>query len=339
MRIGVFGAGAVGTYVGGRLVERGSSILFVGRERARGAALSAGIPLEALDAASVTIPPAKIEYTTDPQDLADCEVVLCAVKSAQTQDAGAALARVLAPHAMVVSLQNGLGNAAILREALPGHVVLAGIVGFNVVLLENGTFRRATTGALVIERSSDPRLGALAKELEGAGFDVELPKDIRAKQWSKLVMNLSNALSALSGAPTRALLFDAAYRRIMRAVVGEANGVLRHARIELSRMGPLPVSAFPYVLALPTPLLAIVARAQLTIDPEARSSMWQDLSKRRGTEVEELNGEIVRLAESSGIDAPLNRRLVALVHEAEVRGQGSPGLSAGALWQKLTETS
>jgi 2-dehydropantoate 2-reductase len=338
MRIGIFGAGAVGTYVGGRLVERGASVLFVGRERARSAALSAGISLEALDATSALIPPAKIEYTTDAQNLAACDVVLCAVKSAQTLDAGASLARVLGRRTLVVSLQNGLGNAAILRETLPGHVVLAGIVGFNVVLLENGTFRRATTGALVIEWSSDPRLAALAIDLREAGFVVELPKDIRAKQWSKLVMNLSNALSALSGVPTRALLFDPAYRRIMRAVVREANDVLRHARIEPSRMGPLPVFAFPYVLALPTPLLAIVARAQLTIDSEARSSMWQDLAKRRGTEVEELNGEIVRLAESSGVDAPLNRRLVALIHEAEASGAGSPGLSAAALWQKLTQT-
>jgi 2-dehydropantoate 2-reductase len=339
MRIGVLGAGAVGTYVGGRLAERGSNTLFVGREQAKNAALRGGIALEALDAPSALIPPAKIEYTTDPRDLAGCDVVLCAVKSAHTREAAASLASSLKQGTLVISLQNGMGNAAILREALPGRVVLAGIVGFNVVLLENGTYRRATTGALVIEGSSDPRLRALAEALEEAGFDVELPKDIRAKQWSKLVMNLSNALSALSGAPTRALLFDAAYRRIMRAVVGEANGVLRHARIELSRMGPLPVSAFPYVLALPTPLLAIVARAQLTIDPEARSSMWQDLSKRRGTEVEELNGEIVRLAESTGIDAPLNRRLVALVHEAEARGEGSPGLSAEALWRSLTQTS
>ncbi len=80
----------------------------------------------------------------------------------------------------------------------------------------------------------------------------------------------------------------------------------------------------------------MIAKAQLTIDPEARSSMWQDLAKRRATEVEELNGEIVRLAAASGASAPLNRRLVDLVHEAERRGAGSPEFSAEALWERIS---
>jgi 2-dehydropantoate 2-reductase len=336
MRIGVMGAGAVGTYVGGRLLERGASVCFVGRAGAKAAASERGIRLEALDAPGVTLAPERIAYATEVADLGGCDVVLCAVKSAQTRDAGVSLSQALRERALVVSLQNGLHNAELLREAMPGHEVLAGVVGFNVVALESGGFRRATTGPLVLEWSADARFQALTAKLKEAGFAVEAPKDIRAKQWSKLVMNLSNALSALSGAPTRTLLFDSGYRRIVRAVVSEAVGVLRAAKVTLSRMGPLPVTAFPYVLALPTPLFGLVARAQLTVDPEARSSMWQDLSKRRATEVEELNGEIVRLATSRGARAPLNQRLVDLVHEAETLGQGPPGWSAPALWQRMT---
>lgn len=101
--------------------------------------------------------------------------------------------------------------------------------------------------------------------------------------------------------------------------------------MKTARVGPLPVRLFPALLGLPTPLFRMLARAQLKVDPEARSSMWEDLARGRTTEVEQLNGEIVRLAEKCGVDAPVNRRLVALVHAAEEQGAGSPNLSAETL--------
>jgi 2-dehydropantoate 2-reductase len=87
---------------------------------------------------------------------------------------------------------------------------------------------------------------------------------------------------------------------------------------------------------LPTPLLRLVARGQIKIDPEARSSMWDDISKGRITEVEDLNGEIVRLALTCRVDAPLNRRVVEIVQQAEKAHAGSPKLSADALWRAIT---
>ncbi|HMR80341.1 MAG TPA: ketopantoate reductase C-terminal domain-containing protein, partial [Polyangiaceae bacterium] len=80
-----------------------------------------------------------------------------------------------------------------------------------------------------------------------------------------------------------------------------------------------------------TPVVRLVARAQLGANPEARSSMWEDLNRGRKTEVEFLNGEIVRLAEQCGVSAPLNQRMVALIHRAEAAGSGSPKLAAEAL--------
>ena len=180
----------------------------------------------------------------------------------------------------------------------------------------------------------------LARRLSACGFLVELPGDFRALQWTKLILNLSNALGALTDMPTRDLLFRGEYRRSMAAVMKEALGVLRSAGIEPARLGgAVPVRMFPLMLSLPTPLLKLVARAQIKIDPKARSSMWEDLSKGRLTEVDQLNGEIVRTAESCGIDAPCNRRIVTLIHEAEKKGQGSPKLSADALWTELHRRS
>jgi len=332
------GAGAIGCFVGGKLLAHaeGVHVAFVGRDRLKAELEQDGLKLQELDGRSVRVRADRITFHTDPDALADRDVVLVCVKSGQTAEAAVMLAGVLAPGTLVVSLQNGLRNADLLRSGMPAEVVLAGIVGFNVVHRDDGTFRQATSGPLVIENHADPRLHTLARGLTAAHFDLELPDEIEPLQWTKLILNLNNAVSALTGAPTRELVFDKGYRRILAAVMEEAIGVLHHAGIRPGRLGtPVAVDMFPRVLRLPTPVLRVVARRLIKIDPEARSSMWEDLSRGRATEVEELNGEIVRLAEACGTDAPLNRRMVELVHEAEEQGPGSPRLSADALWTGL----
>ena len=95
----------------------------------------------------------------------------------------------------------------------------------------------------------------------------------------------------------------------------------------------------PLVLGLPSPLFRLIASAQIKIDPSARSSMWEDLTRNRLTEVDYLNGEIVRLASEHGVAAPLNTRIVELVHEAEAAQRGSPALSPERFWSALTTPS
>ena len=332
VRIGIMGAGAVGCFVGGKLVPHASHVIFVGRRGFSGpAGPAAAITLEGLDEPTVRIE--EVDFQTDPAALAGADVVLCAVKSAQTAGVGTTLAGIVREDALVVSLQNGVRNADVLRTTMPRHEVLGGIVELNVVAEPNGVFRRGTTGGLVLEASAHPRLAELTRVIEASGLPLEVSRDLRAQQWSKLVINLSNALGALSGAPTRTVLFDAGYRRILRAVIVEALAVLRAGQITTARLGRLPIGLFPPLLALPTPIFAALARAQLRVDPAARSSMWQDLARGRPTEIDELNGEIVRVAQAHGAPAPLNERLVALVHEAE--GHGSPNLGVAALRARL----
>jgi 2-dehydropantoate 2-reductase len=159
------------------------------------------------------------------------------------------------------------------------------------------------------------------------------------EQWTKLLINLSNAVSALCGVPTRELILSPGYRRIFAALVEEGVRVLRAASIRPAWLRGLPVSVMPRVLRLPTPLVRVVAARQARIDPDARSSMYQDLAKGRATEVDFLNGEIVALAERIGAAAPFNRRIVELVHDAERAGGGNPQLSAETLWAELDARS
>jgi 2-dehydropantoate 2-reductase len=338
MKIAIVGAGAIGCYIGGRLAAVGADVVFVARSRMRDELMVSGMTLIDLEARKTSprkLPPSALCVEVSPLSLADCDVVLVCVKSAQTEETARELSRVLPTTALVVSMQNGVRNADVLRSELHGIHVLNGIVGFNVVAEEKGIFRRTTSGLLVLEASQDVRVVSLKRALIDAGFDTEIAEDIRGKQWSKLVMNLNNALGALTDISTVDLLFDAQHRRNLEAVMAEALEVLRHANIRTARLGALPVTLFPWMLRLPTGVLRVVARVQVTVDPEARSSMWQDLVRRRLTEVDFLNGEIVRLAEAYRVKAPMNEKIVALIHAAEREGKGSPKMSADALWRAL----
>ena len=154
----------------------------------------------------------------------------------------------------------------------------------------------------------------------------------------RLLVNLNNAVSALSGAPTRDLLRLSPYRRIVAAMIAEGIKVLRTAGVATARLRGVPVAVMPPILRLPDPLVRLILRSQIKVDAAARSSMWEDLQRRRPTEVEFLNGEIVRLAQDVAAAAPLNRKIVELVHLAEAAGAGSPGMTADHLCRPRTAT-
>src|SRR5689334_17407021 len=133
MEICVFGAGSIGCYVGGRLAATGSSVTFVGRERLAREVRQYGLHLTDYLGADLRVVPDKVRFETAPEAARNADLVLVAVKSAGTGEAGRELAGVLKPAAVVISFQNGLHNAEVLRAQLPDRVVLTGMVEFNVL--------------------------------------------------------------------------------------------------------------------------------------------------------------------------------------------------------------
>ena len=308
-----------------------ADVVLVGRPRLRDQLLADGLTVPDFDGPRATVAPERLTFATGPEALADCDVVLCCVKSQHTADAAGALAGALRPDAVVVSLQNGVRNPDVLRAAMPGRRVLASIVTWNVIAVE-GVYRRATSGPLVIETAPP----ALVTALRAGGVPVEERVDLAPEQWTKLLVNLNNAVSALSDASTATLLLSPGYRKVIAALVREGLDVVRAAGVRPAKWNGVPLALMPRVLRLPTALVRVITRAQLKVDPAARSSMWQDLDARRPTEVDYLNGEIVRVAATCGRTAPLNRRVVELIRAAEAAGVGSPRLDADALWRQLT---
>jgi len=330
-RIAVLGAGLIGLYVGGALHAAGADVGLIGRARMRPYA-EGPLALTDLDGGRTEIPAGALDYSLDPTALADAGLVLVTVKSAATGEAADLIAAHAPQRPVVLSLQNGVGNLDVLQTRLPDYEVVAGMVPFNVVSPEPGRLHRATEGDLMAAGTSalDPWLPAFA----AAGLPITLRGDFVPVQWGKLLLNLNNAVNALAGLPLRAQLSQRAYRRVLALLMEEALRVLRAAGIRPARVTKVPPGALPTLLRLPDALFTRLAGSMLRIDPEARSSMCEDLAAGRLTEVDHLNGAVVRLAERAGVPAPANRAIVELVHAAE--GAQAPSFPGDELLARLT---
>lgn len=249
----------------------------------------------------------------------DADLVLVTVKSAASTEAGSALARVLKPGAIVISFQNGLHNAEVLRSVMPGTTVLTGMVEFNVISRGNGAFHQGSEGTLDAEAHAG--LAPFVAAFAAAGLPLVQHQDMVAVQWGKLQLNLNNAINALSNVPLKEELSQRAFRRCLALAQRELLELLAAVGITPAKITALPPRLLPRMLDVPDFLFRRAASRMLAIDPLARSSMWEDLQAGRTTEVDWLNGEVVKLAQSQNRNAPVNARLVALIRTAERGGK------------------
>ncbi|TDX03735.1 2-dehydropantoate 2-reductase [Kribbella sp. VKM Ac-2566] len=319
--IAVYGAGGIGCYVGGRLAATGTPVTFVGRPRMAAELAAHGLHLTDYLGADLRV--ADVPFETTPAGAAKADLVLVTVKSAATESAAEELAKVLSPGTVVVSFQNGVRNGEILRSRLTEQVVVTGMVPFNVLNRGAGVFHQGTEGALDVQR--DAALAPYLQAFERAGLPLAQHDDILPVQWAKLLLNLNNPINALSNLPLRDELSQRAYRRCLAAAQAETLGLLDAAGIRPAQLLAVPMHRFPAVLRLPDFLFRRLASKVLAVDPLARTSMWEDLEAGRTTEIDYLNGEVVRLAESLGRTAPVNARLVELIRAAETERRSWSG--------------
>lgn len=315
----VFGAGSIGCYVGGRLQAGGAPVTFVGRARLADELCAHGLHLTDYRGADLSVKAADVRFATTPQAAASADLVLVTVKSAGTDGAGRELSAALKPGAVVISFQNGMGNAEVLRKHLPRQTVLTGMVPFNVVNRGGGAFHQGSEGELEVQQNA--ALAPFLAAFERAGLPLEQHADMLAVQWAKLLLNLNNAVNALSNMPLKAELSQRDYRRCLSLAQQEGLELLQAAGQPLAKLTPLPPRWIPKLLTVPDWLFRLLANRMLAIDPLARSSMWEDLQAGRTTEVDWLQGEIVRLAERLSRQAPVNQKLMSLVRAAEQGGR------------------
>ena len=213
-----------------------------------------------------------------------------------------------------------------LREACDGRAVFPGMVGFNVVQLGSGKFHQATESALYVPKQ-DP---ALAPLFNVVGLACRAHDDMQSVLWGKLLLNLNNSLNALSGLSLHDQLMDRRWRVLLAGMMSEALSAMARDGISPARMTPIPARALPFIMRLPTPIYRRLAAATLKIDRSARSSMAEDLTLGRLTEIDYLQGAVIALAAKNGLSAPLCERITRAVRDAETAKAGQPNLSPDA---------
>lgn len=293
MQVAIVGAGAVGCYYGGLLLRAGHDVTFIGRPVHVDAINANGLLLD-LKTFKGHLP---AKAATDTTTLISLDLVLVCVKSADTEQAGRALTGRLRPDTAVLSLQNGVDNAQRL-SAVIGQAVIPAVVYVGSEMAGPGHIRHHGGGDLAIGRSSASE--ALAQALEAAGVHTTISDDIQVTLWSKLVINCAfNALSAVADISYGPMQEVEGAKAVVTRAVEEAIAVAR-----------------AYGVSLPDDLLANILNIP-TMMPQQKSSTAQDLARGKPSEIDFLNGHVVRKGAELGVPTPTNHTLQVMVKLAE----------------------
>ena len=290
LTVAVMGAGAVGCYYGGMLARAGHDVVLIARPLHVAAIAKGGLRLQAA-AFDEQVP---LKASVDAHAVIGADLVLFCVKSLDTESAGAQLKPHLGPNALVLCLQNGVDNADRLRGVLPQHAVAAAVVYVATEMAGPGHVRHHGRGELVIEPSSCGE--AVAQALVAAGIPTQISDNVRGELWAKLILNCAyNAVSAITQLPYGKTGVGEGIPDVMRDVVAECLAVAKAEGVQVA--GDVDAAI----------------RKIFETMPNQFSSTAQDLARGKRSEIDFLNGLVVRRGAALGIATPANRVLWALV--------------------------
>jgi 2-dehydropantoate 2-reductase len=288
LHIAVMGAGAVGCYFGGMLARAGHAVTLIARPAHVQAINANGLRMET----KTFDEQVRLSASTEASAVRGADLVLFCVKSTDTESAGAQILPHLAPNTTVLCLQNGVDNADRLRTVLPSHTVAAAVVYVATEMAGPGHVKHHGRGDLVIE----PSAAHVAPALVAAGIAAEVSDNVRGALWLKLILNCAyNAVSAISQLPYGKTAVGDGVQDAMRDVVAECLAVAQAEGVQVAG--------------------DIDAAVRMIFDtmPNQFSSTAQDLARGKKSEIDYLNGLVVRRGAALGIATPANRVLWALV--------------------------
>ena len=294
LKIAVMGAGAVGCYYGAMLARAGHDVVLVARPEHVQAIAKDGLRLQTAQFDEQVRLAASIQASA----VQGADVVLFCVKSTDTESAGAQIRPFLKAGALVLCLQNGVDNAERLRLALPGHDVAAAVVYVATEMVGPGHVKHNGRGELVLAPSTFATVSsqALANALAAAGVPTDISSNVRGALWAKLTLNCAyNAVSAITQLPYGKTVPGVGINDVTRDLVDEC----------------LAVAAAEGV-TIPGDINAAVRRIAETMQDQY-SSTAQDLARGKHTEIDYLNGFVVRRGQALGVATPVNRAMWALV--------------------------
>jgi 2-dehydropantoate 2-reductase len=302
MKISIIGSGAMGSLFGGRLSLAGHEVVLydVYREHVE-AVKRDGLAIEQAGSDEVTL--ARPAASVDPEDVRGSQAMIVFVKSTATEEAAKQFVPYASPDTVVLTLQNGLGNEAIIRRYFGAARTAAGVTSQGATFLGPGRIRHAGRGPTHIGMAdgSAAKLAPLAAALTAAGFETHVEGDVAGLIWNKLIINVGiNALTALTGKPNGRLLDFEETKAIMADLVAEALAVAAARGVRITHADSLQTV---YEVAKKT--------------GANRSSMLQDFDRGRASEIDFINGAIVREGAELGIPVPVNATLTRLIRALE----------------------
>jgi 2-dehydropantoate 2-reductase len=300
MKIVMMGSGAMGGLFGGLLTRSGEEVWLVGNRKDQIDAIrSAGLTFE--EKGELEIIPMKA--TSDVTSVGKADVVIFFVKTYDTKVAVSDALALEKEDTIFLTLQNGLGNEEVICQKIDRKKVMLGVTGHGATLLGPGHIRHAGWGKTFIgeldHRITD-RASRIAQTFCEAGIETEVSSNIHDHVWGKLLVNVGiNALTALTGFKNGQLLNYPESVRLMEKLVTEASEVARRKGIHLEQ----------------DPIEKV--RKTIEATKENRSSMGQDFDRRQRTEIDAINGAVVREAQSLAIPVPFNQAVTDLVKAVE----------------------
>jgi 2-dehydropantoate 2-reductase len=310
-RILVAGSGALGSVIGGLLRKAGHDITLLGRALHLDAIDRDGLRIEGIWGEHLAT---GLRTTTDASRLAESfDAILVTVKSYHTREVARAMRARLVANGVVISLQNGLGNAEALVAEMGPERVLAARVIFGAEVVAPGRVRVTVYADPVLigtwPPTADPQRRACARDwasrFAASGIPTEFTDDVASALWGKVLYNAAlNPLGALLGVHYGALGENPQTRAIMDAVIAEAFSVALAEGVRLPWTSAADYCRVLYERLLPSTFLH-------------RSSMVQDIERGRPTEIDAINGEVWRRGAARGLSTPANELLTRLIHARE----------------------
>lgn len=300
MKIAIVGPGSMGLLFGAFLSKSKEDVHILDHNSKRADYIKKhGIKVEGMSNLKATV-----DISSNPKDIGVSDLVIVCVKSYDTEDAIKDAKELLGENTQVLTLQNGVGNIQILDEVVGHDRVIGGVTNHGATVLGWGHIRHAGKGDTIIGKKNKKILGPIrdiSKILNRANFYSKVSRDINSLIWSKLIINVGiNALTAITGLNNGRLLDYDGTRSVMKQAVSEAVKVAKRKRMKLIYDDPLQK-------------VESVCRATA----KNVSSMLQDVLNKKKTEIDFINGTIVRQAKSLNISTSINEVLTYLVKTIE----------------------
>ena len=308
MRIAVFGTGGIGGYFGGRLAQAGEDVVFIARGKHLQAMRENGLRVDSIKGDFVIKP---VQATDDPKQVGIVDVILVGVKAWQVPEAALGMRPMVGPHTIALPVQNGVEAPSQLAGILGAEHVLGGLCGLMVFIAGLGHIRHAAVDPFIgfaeLDNRPSQRVEKLSQVFSKAqGVRVDNPPDIHVGLWLKfLFVTGVTGVGAVTRAPIGIYRSQPGTRRMLEQVAEEICEV-----------------AWARKIALPQDAVTKSMDYWDSMPPEVTSSIQRDIMNGRPSEIDALNGAVVRLGKEAGVETPVNAFIYYSLLPMEMRARG-----------------